>query len=360
MTHKQRAVASAPASIAVAGDTTDVSGKGGTLTLGIEGPNPTQPGGMRAYAMVMPGAGKATALRIQNTDEFTADTFFGASNLLQIAGYEDVAGIEISCFTRIPPGYGLGGSAAQLVALLGALDDFFDRQRPPEEMAEIVQRATLRPGQVHGYQKPYGSTYGGVRYYGFSHKLTGLWGKGVGGIIDEPYAIVSEARAQQWDALGVSLLIAVPADLSMVSGEVNAEIAGRYRLQDEATVKAMDRKTLIAQMAHQRLVSMDTHGFWLLVDQDTHVMEEWGLVSPAHKAIMAIAKEHGAYAAKPASTGGAVIVFCPSGEQSRMAEALQEVATEVYLASIAHGVRIEDEWPFVADQAPAALVGEAG
>ncbi|MHB1295216.1 MAG: GHMP family kinase ATP-binding protein [Anaerolineae bacterium] len=356
----ERAVASAPAAIAVAGDTTDVSGKGGTLTLGIEGPNPFQQGGLRAYAMVAPGAGQAAALRVQNTDEFAADTFFGASRLLEIAGYSDVRGIEVICHTLIPPGYGLGGSAAQLIALLGALDAFFGRKRPPEEMAEMAQRATLRPGQVHGYQKPYGSTYGGLRYYSFSHKLTGLWGKGVGGIVDEPYAIVSEARDAQWEALDAGILIAVPAELSMISGEINAEIAERYRRQDEVTVKAMDRKTLIAQMAHQRLVSMDTRGFWLLVDQDTHVMEEWGLITPAHKEIMAVAKEQGAFAAKPASTGGAVLVFCPSGQVQQMAEALRELAAEVYPAAIAQGVRLEEAWPFEADRAPATLVGEAG
>jgi galactokinase/mevalonate kinase-like predicted kinase len=346
MSQLKSMVASAPASIAVAGDTCDISGKGGTLTLAIEGPTPTQPGGMRAYAMVAPGGGGATAIRVENVDEFTADTFFGAGRLLELAGYADSAGIAVTLNSMIPPKCGLGGSAAQLAALLGALDAYFGRSRPNEERAEIVQRATLRPGQVHGYQKPYGTTFGGVRYFGFFRKLTGLWARGVGDIFDEPYALVSEPRDAAWDALHTRILLAVPRDLNLVSGEVNAEIARRYREEDDATVKAMDRKTFVSLLAHQRLVNGDQRGFWLLVDSDTSMAEQWGLINAEHKAIMALAKERGAYAAKPASTGGAVIVFYPEGIEAALLTALDDVAERVYLAHVAEGVRLEAEWPF--------------
>ena len=346
MPQKEIIVASAPAAIAVTGDTSDISGKGGTLTLGIDGPNPTGEGGLRAYAMVTPSGGAATTIRVENTGEVTADTFFGAGRLLEIAGYRDNPGVIITLNTLIPPKLGLGGAASQLVSLLFALDSFFGRKRPSEELAEVAQRATLRPGQVHGYQKPYGATYGGVRYFGFPRKLTGLWGKGVGGIFDEPYAVVSEARDEQWRALGARILVAIPRDLDLVSGEINATIAERYRQGDEATVDTMDRKTFIAQLAHQRLVNGDGRGFWMLVESDTSIMEQWGLITQEHKKIVRIAKEHGAYAAKPASTGGAVIVFCPEDHEQAMAAALAEVSEKVYRANIARGVRLEERWPF--------------
>jgi galactokinase/mevalonate kinase-like predicted kinase len=346
MSHPECTVASAPAAIAVAGDTCDISGKGGTLTLGIEGPTPTRDGGLRAFAMVAPGGGGATAIRVENQDEFTADTFFGAGRLLEMAGYAGSTGIAVTLNSLIPPRCGLGGSAAQLVALLCALDAFYGRQRPHEELAEIVQRATLRPGQVHGYQKPYGATYGGVRYFGFSRKLTGLWARGVGDIYDEPYALVSEARDAVWNALGARILIAVPKDLHLASGETNADIARRYREEDEATVKTMDRKTFVSQLAHQRLVNGDVRGFWHLVDTDTAIMEQWGLVGEQHRVLMTTAKEQGAYAAKPASTGGAVIVFYPESAEQPLLEALEEVAVRVYLARVAEGARQETEWPF--------------
>lgn len=346
MERRRIVVASAPAAIAVAGATSDISGKGGTLTLGIDGPDPTKEGGLRAYAMVAPSAGSATTVRVENIDEFTADTLYGAGRLLEIAGYGASPGLEITLRTLIPPKWGLGGSSAQLVALILALDSFFARKRPLEELAETAQRATLRPGQVHGYQKPYGATYGGVHYFGFSHKLTGLWGKGVGGIWDEPYATVSEPRNAQWSALGAHILVAIPKDLNLVSGEMNAAIAKRYQEGDEATSAAMERKAFTAQVAHQRLVSGDKRSFWVLADTDTSIMEEWGLIAEAHKRIMGVAKEHGAYAAKPSSTGGAVIVYCPEGEEQRMAEALGEVAERVYFAQIANGVQLEESWPF--------------
>jgi len=346
MSQHESTVASAPAAIAVAGDTCDISGKGGTLTLGIAGPAPTQPGGLRAYAMVTPGGGGATAIRVENIDEFTADTFFGAGRLLELAGYAGTTGMDITLNSLIPPKCGLGGSAAQLVALLSALDSYFGRQRPAEETAEIVQRATLRPGQVHGYQKPYGATFGGVRYFGFFRKLTGLWAKGVGDIFDEPYALVSEPRDEAWNALHTRILLAVPKNLHLVSGEVNAEIARRYREEDEDTVKTMDRKTFVSQLAHQRLVNGDQRGFWLQVDNDTNIMEQWGLISTEHKTIMAAAKEQGAFAAKPASTGGAVIVFYPEAAEQALLAALDDVAERVYLVQVAEGVRMESAWPF--------------
>jgi len=250
MSQQKRVIASAPASIAVAGDTTDVSGKGATLTLGIEGPDPRAADGLRAYAMITSTGRGATSIQIENTDEVTADTFYGTGRLLELAGYGARPGFGIALNTTIPPKLGLGGAASQFVALLFALDAFAGRQRPPEELAEIAQRATLRPGQVHGYQKAYGATFGGVRYYSFSHKLTGLWAKGEGGVYDEPYAAVSEARDEQWRALGANMVIAVPKDLNLVSGEINAMIAGRYRDGDPSTMEAMDRKTFITQMAH--------------------------------------------------------------------------------------------------------------
>ena len=346
MSGDKRIIASAPAAIAAAGATSDIGGKGGTLTLGIEGPNPTVEGGLRAYAMVSASQGSVATVRVEHSDDVTADTFYGTGRLLEVAGYQDSPGLAITLNTLIPPKLGLGGASSQLVALLHALDLFFGHKRPPEELAETVQRATLRPGQAHGYQKPYGATFGGVRYYGFSHKLTGLWGKGMGGIHDEPYATVSESRNDQWGAFRVRVLIALPEDLDLVSGELNAPIAQRYREEDKATVDLMDRKAFIAQLAHQRLVNGNPDGFWALVDADTRAMEEWGFVKPVHKKIMDLAKAHGAYAAKPSSTGGAVIVYCPEGAERAMAEELGQVAEKVYLANIAGGVRTEETWPF--------------
>jgi hypothetical protein len=346
MSQQERVIASAPASIAAAGDTTDVSGKGATLTLGIEGPNPPAADGLRAYAMVTPTGKGATNIQIEDTDEVTADTFYGTGRLLELAGYGARPGCSIALKTTIPPKFGLGGAASQFVALLSALDAFAGLRRPPEEVAEIAQRATLRPGQVHGYQKAYGATFGGVRYFGFSRKLTGLWAKGEGGIYDEPYATVSEARDEQWKALGAGILIAVPKDLNLVSGEINALIAGHYRDGDPTTNETMDRKTFITQMAHQRLVNMERESFWALVESDTTVMDGWGLISQEHKRIMRVAREHGAYAAKPASTGGAVIVFCPIGSEQDMVATLQPVAARVIEAHIGGGVRLEAGWPF--------------
>jgi galactokinase/mevalonate kinase-like predicted kinase len=338
-------IASAPAAIAVAGATTDIGGKGGTFTLAVEGPEQTGSVGLRAYAKVTRTQGTAaTTLRVENTDQVTADTLYGAGRLMEIAGYGSRSGVEISLSTSIPPKLGLGGAASQLAALLYALDALESRTRVPEELAEMVQRATLRPNQAHGYQKPYGAVFGGARYYGFSRKLTGLWGRGEGDVYDEPYATVSEARDEQWHNLGASLLVAVPRDLELVSGEINATIARQYRDEDPSTVEAMDRKAFTAQLAHQRLANGDRRGFWTLVDADTRIMDEWGLVTQAHKRIMAVAKEHGAYAAKPSSTGGAVIVFCPEGLRG-MAEAIDGVTEEVYPARLAEGVRIEQSWP---------------
>jgi galactokinase/mevalonate kinase-like predicted kinase len=346
MSQTKSIVASAPAAIAVAGDTCDISGKGGTLTLGIEGPSPSRHGGLRAFAMVSPGGSGATAIRVETTDEFTADTFFGAGRLLEIAGYAGNIGIAITLNSLIPPKLGLGGSAAQLVALLYALDAYFGRTRPREEAAEIVQRATLRPGQVHGYQKPYGATYGGVRYFGFYRKLTGLWAKGAGDLLDEPFALVSESRASEWTALGARIMLAVPHNLNLVSGELNSEIARRYREEDEETVKAMDRKSFVSELAHQRLVKGDQRAFWVLVDADTAIMEQWELISEEHRQIMALAKEQGAYAAKPASTGGAVLIYYPESIEQALLSALDEPAERIYLVSVAEGVRLEQNWPF--------------
>ncbi len=346
MTQQRRVVASAPASIAVAGDTTDISGKGATLTLGIEGRAPTTEDGLRAFAMVTPTGKGATSIQIENTDEVTADTFYGTGRLLELAGYGHRPGFSISLNTTIPPKLGLGGAASQFVALLYALDAFAGRQRPPEELAEIAQRATLRPGQVHGYQKAYGATFGGVHYLSFSHKLTGLWARGEGGVYDEPYAAVSEARDEQWRALGAGMVIAVPKDLNLVSGEINALIAGRYRDGDPPTMEGMDRKTFITQMAHQALVNKERERFWALVESDTTLMDAWGLIGQEHKRIMRAAHEHGAYAAKPASTGGAVIVYCPPDREEEMVAALQPISDRVLRANVGGGVRLEDGWPF--------------
>ena len=375
MSEDRVVVASAPAAIAVAGATTDIGGKGGTLTLAIEGPDPERAGGLRAYARVaapagLPtsgspsrGPGSVTTVRVERMDDATgvgveqggegaADSLYGAGRLLEVAGYGDVPGLEITLRTSIPPRLGLGGAASELAALLVALDALFGRNRPPEEMAETVQRATLRTGQAHGYQKPYGAVYGGVRYYSFSRKFTGLWGRGSGGIYDEPYATVSEPRGAQWDALRASILVAVPDQVNLVSGEINAAIAQRYRDEEEsgsgahATVEAMDRRAFVALLAHQRLVNGDAQGLWTLVDADTRVMEEWGLVNDGHRRIMTVAREQGAYAAKPSSTGGAVIIYCPQSKEQAILRAIREVTIGVYSAKIARGAQQEPRWPF--------------
>ena len=345
MQDKKVVIASAPATIAIAGDTSDIGGKGATLTLAIEGPNTHKGGGLRAYASVASDEGEATVVRVEGSDELTADTLYGTGRLLELAGYADRRGLSITLHSTIPPRWGLGGAAAELVALLFALDTFYGRERVPEELAETVQRATLRPGQAHGYQKSYGATFGGVRSYGFSHKLTGLWGKGVGGVHDEPYAMVSEARGRHWVALGVGLLVALPSDLHLISGAINETIARRYREEDPDTVASMDRRAFTAQLAHQRLIHGDSRGLWALVDVDTTILDSWQLITPAHRRIMERAKRRGANAVKPTSTGGAVVVYCARDDTQMMRTALEDVSETVYLADIAEGVRLEQSWP---------------
>lgn len=77
--------------------------------------------------------------------------------------------IAISHFTEAPPGSGLGGSSALVVAIVKGLSEFYGRKMDSEEIARAAYKIEREDMEIKGgWQDQFGASYGGFNMIDFS------------------------------------------------------------------------------------------------------------------------------------------------------------------------------------------------
>jgi D-glycero-alpha-D-manno-heptose-7-phosphate kinase len=105
---------------------------------------------------------------IDDTDYSTNfEIFKGVFNVLDVKN-----GFDISFYSELPPGSGMGGSSSLSVALIGALNTYYKLGFSKYDIAQKaydIERIELK--QKGGYQDQFAAAYGGFNYIEFSDKV---------------------------------------------------------------------------------------------------------------------------------------------------------------------------------------------
>lgn len=103
----------------------------------------------------------------------TGRTWEGRLDLPQavLDAYPSIEGAEITMYSDVPPGSGLGSSSALVVSMLKLLDEAFTMRLDPYEMAELAYRIErVNLGIPGGRQDQYAAVFGGMAVYHFGRE----------------------------------------------------------------------------------------------------------------------------------------------------------------------------------------------
>jgi len=98
-------------------------------------------------------------------DDF--ELFKGIINILDIRD-----GFDITTFSDLPAGSGMGGSSTLSVALIGAFNEYYNLGLSKHEIAlKAFDAERVELGQKGGYQDQFAAAYGGFNFMEFSDKI---------------------------------------------------------------------------------------------------------------------------------------------------------------------------------------------
>jgi mevalonate kinase len=220
---------------------------------------------------------------------------------------------------QIPPGAGLGASAAFAVAIARALLDYRARQTapkgaevPPPSAADVIAAANASEAIVHGRASGVDvalATHGGV---GVFRKASGL-------------------RPMQIPALRV---LVGPGGAPRSTAAMVERVAEATSASDDDTrLRELGGLTDVGTSA---LLAKDLGGLGRSMDRAHDLLGELGVTTPLLDALCAAARKVGAYGAKltGAGGGGAVIAIAPRDKEAAVLAAWRAAKVEGFVATI--------------------------
>jgi D-glycero-alpha-D-manno-heptose-7-phosphate kinase len=216
---------------------------------------------------------------------------------------------EVNLYSAAPAGCSTGTSAAVTVALLGALDLLTDGRRTPHEVAALAQSVeTQKLGLQCGIQDQLCSAYGGICYIE---------------MFEYPHASVSQVvipNSLWWEL--ERRLVLVYLGQTHSSSDIHRQVIKGFE-KDGADKSALEPLRDAARKGKDALSTGDFQAFGQAMIENTEAQARLhpGLISKGARAVMNLAKRHGAVGWKvngAGGEGGSVTVLCgPAGEDKR-------------------------------------------
>ncbi len=221
---------------------------------------------------------------------------------------EDLS-FEVNLYSAAPAGCSTGTSAAVTVALLGALDLLTPGQRTPHEIAALGHRVeTEKLGLQCGIQDQICSSYGGICFIE---------------MFQYPHASVSPlfiSNSIWWEL--ERRLVLVYLGKSHSSSDVHGEVIRGFE-QEGSDKSALEALRQCARSGKNAIAAGDFKGFGraMITNTEAQAALHPKLVSDDAKAVIALAKKHGAIGWKvngAGGEGGSLTILCgPEGESKR-------------------------------------------
>jgi len=263
------------------------------------------------------------------------------------AGIPEDAAIHVSLYSEVPAGASTGTSASLVVALIGALDLLWHRQRTPHEVAYAAHHVeTGILGQQSGIQDQLCAAYGGISYIE---------------ILRYPEAVVTTLHLPDpvWWELERRLAL-IYLGRPHHSSDVHKRVIRRLEAKGSAA-RPLDALREAAGLARDALVAGDLPAFGRAMIQNTEAQRllHPDLVSAEAQRVIDIARAYGAAGWKvngAGGDGGSLTLLCGTDSAARRAMIRQIEGDNPLFRSIPlqlsrHGLRVW-ETPSQGRQAP--------
>jgi D-glycero-alpha-D-manno-heptose-7-phosphate kinase len=246
-------------------------------------------------------------------------------------------GVEVTMFSDVPPGSGLGSSSALVVSMLKLMGEAYNIPMTPHELAETaykIERVDL--GIPGGRQDQYAAAFGGMSVYHFSKN----------GVIVEP--VLSDTTAML--ELESCLLIGYIGSRKLLTQQlVNDQV---NRLKQGDTLRYHDETKAFVDESVKLLRAKKIDDFGRLLHDAWEVKKAFSpyIAPPIVDEVYAKARKHGAWGGKitGAGGGGFMVIACPFDRRLEMERVLTEAGMQVrHFSFTTQGVHA---WSFDTDE----------
>jgi D-glycero-alpha-D-manno-heptose-7-phosphate kinase len=225
---------------------------------------------------------------------------------------------RVTYHTDIPPGAGLGASAALNVVWLALVNAALGREPTREELAEQAYRLEDLLGVTGGKQDQYAAALGGINLLRFNE----------GAVHVERLSLSDETLRQLQQRL-----VLVYSGESRLSGDIHERVWKGYLSGKTKVAAALRRLTAIALEMREALVSGDLGSFGALLGENWRCQKDLhpSITNETVEGLFRTAEGAGAISGKAcgAGGGGCLLFWCGDGAASRVAGALRDAAPQV-------------------------------
>ena len=227
-------------------------------------------------------------------------------------------GVDVTMFSDVPPGSGLGSSSALVVSMLKLLSTVNNITLDPHALAEMAYRIErIDMGIPGGRQDQYAAAFGGMCVYHFGGPR----------VIVEPVLTDPTALLE----LESCLLIGYIGDRQQLSYHLMEDQV--RRLKDGDTLRYHDETKAFVDESVKLLRSLKIADFGLLLHDAWEVKKSFSpyIATPAVDAIYDAARRHGAWGGKitGAGGGGFMVFACPFDRRLELERVLTEHGVQV-------------------------------
>lgn len=245
----------------------------------------------------------------------------------------EAEGVEVTMYSDVPPGSGLGSSSALVVSMLRLLQARNGTVTDPHSLAELayhIEREDL--GIPGGRQDQYAAACGGMCVYHF----------GGGRVVVEPVLVDPAALLE----LESTLVLGYIGDRRFLTRHLMEDQV--RRLKEGDTLRYHDETKAFVEEATKLLRAVRVDDFGRLLHDAWEVKKAFSpaIASPIVDEVYELARKHGAWGGKitGAGGGGFMVFACPFSHRLELTRVLTEAGVQVRPFSfVDHGVQA---WSF--------------
>ncbi|NJK81603.1 MAG: GHMP kinase [Chloroflexaceae bacterium] len=243
---------------------------------------------------------------------------------------EGMPGVEVTMFSDVPPGSGLGSSSALVVSMLKLLYATYEAPSDPHTLAELayqIERVDL--GIPGGRQDQYSAAFGGMSVYHFGGPR----------VIVEPVLTDLGALLE----LESTLLLGYIGDRRLLSQHLMHDQVRRLTSGD--TLRYHDETKAFVDQSVRLLRALRIDDFGRLLHDAWEVKKSFSphISTPFVEDVYELARKHGAWGGKitGAGGGGFMVFACPFERRLELARVLTEAGVQLRPFSFTtHGVQV--------------------
>lgn len=217
----------------------------------------------------------------------------------------------VSYRVDVPPGSGLGASAAQTVLWVALVKTTIANTSDRREVAQIACQIGQLLGIVGGKQDEYASALGGISFLTFGDSVEAER-------LELDRTLASDLRSR---------LILVYSGASRMSGSIHERVWARYRSKESGVVAALHRLRELAGEMKEALLTRDLQSFGQLLDENWSCQKalDPSVTYSELDGVMELAAANGSIGGKAcgAGGGGCLIFLAKEGEKDRVLAALR-------------------------------------